>query len=255
MEPDTSPLQHSATPIPTMNLLRFDSEGAWVAGVASLWRDRLQTNPRLRMCLPSGNTPIRIYAAMAESMKRGLVSFRTAEIFALDDYVGLAPDDEGKCVNILRRFLIEHVDLPKEQFHFIATDAPDLERVCRDYDRLIGDGFDLTLLGLGLNGHLGLNEPGSAPDSTTGRVKMHASSIGASADYLKHSNRPTWGVTVGLKQLLASKEIWLLASGAKKADIIRRTVKGDVTTEVPATLLQRHPNCFLSVDAEAGALL
>ena len=84
---------------------------------------------------------------------------------------------------------------------------------------------------------------------------MHASSIGASADYLKHSNRPTWGVTVGLKHLLASKEIWLLASGAKKADIIRRAVKGDVTTEVPATLLQKHPNCFLSVDAEAGALL
>ena len=238
-----------------MNLLRFDSEGAWVAGVASLWRDRLQTNPRLRMCLPSGNTPIRLYAAMAESVKRGLVSFRKAEIFALDDYGGLAPDDEGKCVNILRRFLIDHIDLPKEQFHFIATDAPDLERVCRDYDRLIGDGLDLTVLGIGLNGHLGLNEPGSAPDSTTRRVKMHASSIEASADYLKHSNRPTWGVTVGLKQLLASKEIWLLASGAKKANIIRRAVKGDVTTEVPATLLQRHPNCFLSVDAEAGALL
>jgi len=238
-----------------MNLLRFDSEGAWVAGVASLWRDRLQTNPRLRMCLPSGNTPIRLYAAMAESVKRGLVSFRKAEIFALDDYGGLAPDDEGKCVNILRRFLIDHIDLPKEQFHFIATDAPDLERVCRDYDRLIGDGLDLTVLGIGLNGHLGLNEPGSAPDSTTRRVKMHASSIGASADYLKHSNRPTWGVTVGLKHLLASKEIWLLASGAKKADIIRRAVKGDVTTEVPATLLQKHPNCFLSVDAEAGALL
>ena len=207
------------------------------------------------MCLPSGNTPIRLYAAMAESVKRGLVSFRKAEIFALDDYGGLAPDDEGKCVNILRRFLIDHIDLPKEQFHFIATDAPDLERVCRDYDRLIGDGFDLTVLGIGLNGHLGLNEPGSAPDSTTRRVKMHASSIGASADYLKHSNRPTWGVTVGLKHLLASKEIWLLASGAKKADIIRRAVKGDVTTEVPATLLQKHPNCFLSVDAEAGALL
>ncbi|PYJ86105.1 MAG: hypothetical protein DME22_06565 [Verrucomicrobia bacterium] len=238
-----------------MNLLRFDSEGAWVAGVASLWRDRLRTNPRLRMCLPSGNTPIRIYAAMAESVKRGLVSFRNAEIFALDDYGGLAPDDEGKCANILRRFLIDHVDLPNDQFHFIATDEPDQARVCRDYDRRIGDGFDLTLLGIGLNGHLGLNEPGSAPDSATRRVEMHASSIEASTDYLKHSNRPTWGVTVGLKQLLASKEIWLLASGAKKADIICRAVKGDVTTEVPATLLQKHPNCFLSVDAEAGALL
>src|SRR2546429_9440215 len=101
-----------------MNLFRFDSKEAWVNGVASLWRDRLQTNPRLRMCLPSGNTPIRIYAAMAESVKRGLVSFRKAEIFALDDYGGPAADDEGKCRNILRRFLIDHVDLTNQQVHF-----------------------------------------------------------------------------------------------------------------------------------------
>ncbi len=238
-----------------MNLLRFDSEGAWVAGVASLWRDRLQTNPRLRMCLPSGNTPIRIYAAMAESVKHGLVSFRDAEIFALDDYGGLAPDDEGKCVNMLRRHLVDHIDLPKGRFHFIDTDAADLESVCREYDRLIGDSFDLTLLGIGLNGHLGLNEPGSSPDSATRRVEMHASTIGASANYLKHANLPTWGVGVGLKPLLGSKEVWLLANGAKKAEIIRRAVKGEITTEIPASLLRKHPNSCLFVDAEAGALL
>src|SRR5205807_8738717 len=107
----------------------------------------------------------------------------------------------------------------------------------------------------GLNGQIGLNETGCAPDNATRRVEMNASSIEASTDNMKHSSQPTKDVTVGLKQLLASKEIRLLASGAKKADIICRAVKGDVTTEVPATLLQKHPNCFLSVDAEAGALL
>jgi len=209
------------------------------------------------MCLPSGHTPNPIYAAMGRSVARGEVSFREAQVIALDDFGGLAPDDPGRCRNMVQRHLLDHVDLPKERFHFIDTEARDLDAVCRGYDRLIeeGGGFDLTLLGIGLNGHLGLNEPGSAPDSTTRRVQMHESTVKASAGYLTHGDLPTWGVGVGLKHLLGSKEVWLLASGQKKAEIIARTVKGEVTNQVPASLLRKHPNCSLFADAGAGALL
>jgi glucosamine-6-phosphate isomerase len=240
-----------------MHLLKFDSEPAWIECVASLWRDRLRAKPRLRMCLPSGHTPNGIFAEMGRSVARGEVSFRDAEIFALDDYGGLAGDDPGRCRNMLRRFLLDHIDLPGNRFHFLDTEAADLAKVCRDYDALIdgGGGFDLTLLGIGLNGHLGLNEPGSAPDSTTRRVAMHESTVSSSASYLGHSNLPTWGVGVGLKHLLGSREVWLIANGAKKPGIIARTVNSDVTTEVPATLLRRHANSWLMVDAEAGAKL
>ena len=142
-----------------MNLLRFDSEHAWTEGVASLWRDRLRTNPNLRMCLPSGHTPNSIFAAMGRSVADGEVSFRDAELFALDDYGGLAADDPGRCRNMLQRYLLDHIDLPPKQFHFIDTAAQDVERVSRDYTSRIEDrgGFNLTLLGIGLNGHLGLN--------------------------------------------------------------------------------------------------
>jgi glucosamine-6-phosphate isomerase len=240
-----------------MNILKFDSESAWVDCVASLWRDRLHTNPRLRICLPSGHTPIKIFETMARSVANGWVSFREAEIFALDDYGGLALDDPGRCKNMLRRFLVDHIDLQHERFHWIDTDAHDLERVCREYDALIerGDGFDLTLLGIGLNGHLGLNEPGSALDAATRRVEMHESTVKASAGYLTHSNLPTWGIGVGLKHLLGSKEVWLLANGAKKAAIIQRTVKGAISNEVPASLLRKHSNASLFVDQDAGVLV
>lgn len=238
-----------------MNILRFDSETAWVNAVASLWRDRLRANPRLRMCLPSGNTPNMIYAAIAESVKAGQVSFRDAEIFALDDFGGLAPDDPGKCANMLRRYLVDHIDLPGERFHIINTDERDLDQICRDYDALIGQGLDLTLLGVGLNGHLGLNEPGSPPDCPTRRVQLAESTINSSAAYLTHSNLPTWGVGVGLKRLLGSKEVWLLANGAKKAHTIQRTVKGEIAIDVPASLLRNHSNAWLIVDAGAGGLL
>jgi len=89
----------------------------------------------------------------------------------------------------------------------------------------------------------------------TRRVEMAASSVKSSAGYLSHSNLPTWGVTVGLKQLLASREVWLLANGAKKAEIVARTAKGEVTQDVPASMLRQHPNAWLIVDAEAGAKL
>lgn len=235
-----------------MNILKFDSEEAWVDGVASLWRDRLRNNPRLRMCLPSGHTPNKIFAAMGQAVKARQVSFREAEIFCLDEYGGLAPDDPGRCANMLGRYLLPHIDLPKHQFHRIDIDAPDLEKVCRDYDRAIEPGFDLTLLGLGLNGHLGMNEPGSPAESPTRKVELASSTVASSAKYLTHKNLPTWGIGVGLKQLLGSNEVWLLANGSAKAQIIKRTVHGPIGEDVPATLLRRHPRSFLMVDAEAA---
>jgi glucosamine-6-phosphate deaminase len=237
-----------------MNILRFDSQASWVQTVTSLWRDRLREQPRLRMCLPSGRTPIKIYDAMRESAMRGAASFRHAEVFALDEYGGLAPDDPGLCVNMLRRDLVDRIDLPEERFHVIDVHAPDLDRVCRDYDGRIAERpFDLTLLGIGMNGHIGLNEPGSPLDSVTRRVEMHATTIAASAGYLTHARLPTWGVGVGLKHLLASTEVWLLANGSAKADIVRQTVHAEIGADLPASWLRTHPNSFMIVDADAGA--
>lgn len=238
-----------------MNLLQFDSEESWGQGVASFWRDRLRTQPRLKICLASGNTPNRIYAAMARAVAEGQVSFRQAEIFALDEYGGLAQDDPGRCANMLRRFLVDSIDLPKERFHVLDTNAPNLEQVCRDYDAAIGPGFDLALLGIGLNGHLGLNEPGSPVDSPTRRVEMHPASVSGSSQYVSQSRLPTWGVTVGLKQLLASKEVWSLVNGPKKAEIVHRSLKGEIDISVPASLLRTHPRSYLMLDAQASALI
>jgi glucosamine-6-phosphate deaminase len=130
-----------------------------------------------------------------------------------------------------------------------------LQDHCKLYDAAIGGGFDLILLGIGRNGHLGMNEPGSPVDSPTRRVDLHPGTVQASARYFAHGNLPGWGVTVGLDAILGSKEVWLLANGAGKAAIIRDSVRGEIGPSNPASLLRRHPNCALFVDAEAGALL
>ena len=238
-----------------MNLLRFDSEPAWIGAVCSFWRDRLREKPDLKICLPSGTTPMGVYAEMSRSAREGLVSFEHATVFALDEFGGLAPDDPGRTRHTLQRQLIDAVNLPSAAFRYLEPDEPDLARHCLDYDAAIGDGFDLMVLGIGLNGHLGMNEPGSPVDSPTRRVELHGATIQSSARYFTHLDLPRWGLTVGLKAVLASKEVWVLASGAAKADIIQRTVRGEIGTANPASLLRTHPNCSLFVDRDAGSLL
>ncbi len=237
-----------------MNVLRFDSEAAWARGVCALWRDRLHVKPDLKICLPTGLTPVPVYAGMIDAVQAGHASFARASIFALDEFGGLERDDDGRTRRTLERQLIGAIDLPPASFHALDPDAGDLERHCAEYDAAIGDGFDLVLLGIGTNGHLGMNEPGT-PVGPTARVVLHEDTIRASARYFSHQNLPTWGLTVGLDAILGAAEVWLLATGPSKARIIQRTVEGEISSHNPASLLRRHSNCSLFVDPDAAALL
>jgi glucosamine-6-phosphate isomerase len=237
-----------------MHLLRFDSLPAWVSGVSALWRDRLRMNPALKICLPTGLTPAAVYAELAANVRHADVSFSRATVFALDEFGGLPADDPGLTANTLHRQLVSSIDLPQERFHYFDANDADVDGQCRRYDAAVAR-FDLVLLGIGRNGHLGMNEPGSDPGSPTRRVDLHDSTIQASARYFDHTNLPRWGITVGLGPILAAREVWLLATGAGKADVGRQTVREPVGPNLPSSLLRHHPNCSFFLDADAGALL
>src|SRR4051812_16781635 len=137
-----------------MNLLQFDSSRAWANGVATFWRDRLRARPSMRICLPTGLTPNPVYAEMVRSVRAGEVSFADATVYALDEFGGLAAHDPGRTKNMLLHHWVAHVDLREEACHFLDAEAPDVDEQCRRFDRAAADGFDLVILGLGLNGHL-----------------------------------------------------------------------------------------------------
>lgn len=238
-----------------MNILHFDTEESWLAGTITYWRDRLRVKPSLKHCLASGNTPIPIYRAMARACQEKQVSFAAASVFALDEFGGLASDDAGRCSNMLRRDLVNHVDLKPANFHVFNPEAADLQVECAAFDRAVGDGFNLVILGIGMNGHLGMNEPGSAADSPTRKTDLHESTISSSAKYLTHDRLPRWGLTVGMRQFFAADEVWLVATGEAKAEIIRQVVRGESTEAVPASLMRRHPNCSLFIDDRAASRL
>ena len=237
-----------------MRIVRARSSEDWAAYIADTLIARLQVNPSLRLCLPTGWTPLPVYERLAAAAAAGRVSFRRAEVFLLDEFGGVDARDPGRCDRMLQRALLDRVDLPPARFHRFELQG-DVDAECEAFEAQVAHGCDLTLLGLGGNGHVGMNEPGSSPDSLTRRVELAPETTAAAARYFDHDRLPTWGATMGIATIMRSEEIWLLAAGTGKAAIVRRVVRDPVSPEIPATLLRNHPAAMLIVDDEAAARL
>jgi glucosamine-6-phosphate deaminase len=229
----------------TVRLVVHSAE-EWGAAVAGMLAARLAAGPGLRLCLPTGKTPAPAYAALAE---RG-GSLANAEVFLLDEFV-LPDGHPARCDEMLRRDLLDRIPGGGVPVHRLDPQAESLEDECAGYEALVADGgLDLTLLGLGGNGHLGLNEPGSDPAGRTAVVDLHPETAAHAASY-GDGAAPTQGLTMGLGTIMASREIWLLTTGWHKAEILERAMAGPVGPDIPASVLQGHPNTLVLTDAAA----
>lgn len=236
------------SPAADVRVLPVDS---WAAAVADAWTERLQANPRLRMCLPTGSTPLPLYERMVERP----VSWARAEVLLLDEWVGVPPDEPGRCDTTLRRTLLDHVDIAAGGYRSIDADAVDLAAECAAVDAWLDGGLDLAILGVGTNGHVGMNEPGSALSERTHEVELAPATVQSAVRYFGDRARPTHGVTVGLRDLLRAEHVWVIVTGGQKARTVRDCVIGPVQLEVPGSLLRNHPRCVWWLDeAAAGGL-
>jgi glucosamine-6-phosphate isomerase len=217
---------------------------------------RLEGIPAPVVILPSGKSPVGLLSALRTHFEqRGQ---RPAWHFVgLDEWVGVGQDVFGSCREFLDRHLFKPLGIPEAQIHFFNGLAPDLDAERRKAEDTIAalGGIDVAVLGVGTNGHLGLNEPGSDPSRTTQVSVLATSTVDAAKDYFNTERTVTHGITLGLKTLLDARTIYLLASGSGKADIIRRVVEGPVSPEVPGAYLQQHPDCHLFLDTNAAAAL
>jgi glucosamine-6-phosphate deaminase len=225
--------------------------GGWAGAVAAAWAGLLGERPDLRMCLATGQTPLPVYAEVAA----GPVSWARASVLLLDEYGGLPPGEPGGCDATLRRALVDRVDLAPGGYRPIDTAATDLGAECRAVDAWLDGGLDLALLGLGRNGHLGMNEPGAGVDARTRRVELAGATVAAAARYLGGRHRPSWGVTVGLADLVAAERVWVLVTGEHKADVVRACLDHPPAPSLPASLLRDHPGCTWWLDEAAASRL
>ena len=201
----------------------------------------------------AGNTPLELYRLVAQRS----LSLAHLNVFALDDYVGVPPDDPRTCANLLRRSVADAWQIPPHQFFTVSSVEEEALASVNEHERRIASlgGLDVIVLGLGQNGHLGFNEPGSAPDSLGRLVNLEPSSVEANRAWFGGDYAPSRGVTVGLKIILAAKRVLILAYGKHKTDAVANMVHGPRSERCPASWLQGHADVRVFLDEASAAQL
>jgi len=221
---------------------------AWAEAVSDELVAAVEASPELLLCLPTGATPRALYHHVAPRL-----DLSRATVVQLDEFGGLPVGDPARCDTMLAVDLLDRLAAPPARVLRLDPDDADHAGQCRAMEEAIAPGIDLTLLGLGANGHVALNEPGDTERGVR-RVPLSASTADGALGY-GASRRPEWGLTLGLDAIMASREVWLLVTGTHKAAILARALEGPVGIEVPASLLREHPGLVVLADADAAAQL
>ena len=217
--------------------------------------DRVNAKPTAILGLPTGGTPLGMYAELAEAVREKRVNMRGITTFNLDEYCGLPVSDPQSYFAFMNTNCYLPCGLDPLQTHIPDGNAPDPDAEAIAYDNAIraAGGIDLQVLGIGHNGHIGFNEPGTPPDSRTHAVRLTPKTRQANARFFNTPDDvPTRAITMGIGTILEAREILLLANGADKAGILAAALHGPVTPDNPASFLQTHPRLTVITDAAAA---
>ena len=221
--------------------------------IAEEFIKQVNEKPNCVLGLATGTSPLKVYANMVQACKEGRVSFKDVKTFNLDEYIGLEGTHNQSYRYFMNDNLFNHIDINKENTH-VLLGVGDYLAYANNYDNLIkqAGGIDLQILGIGSDGHIAFNEPGTSFDSLTHVAELAESTIVDNSRLFNDiSEVPTKAVTMGLKSIMNAKKIVLIATGKNKAKAIKNLLRGDKTEEVPCSILQDHPDCTIYVDEDA----
>lgn len=234
--------------------VRVHEDGeALAAAAAELFRRRVAARPELRMAVPAGRTPRRMYALMETRQAVAPVDFSRMRVFCVDELCPPAPPG-GYFWRQITRELLRWAGVPPERCRPFAVDAPDLDAMCKHYERAIAEagGLDLVMLGLGPNAHIASHEPPADFSTQTCPVRLLTHTVDyILTDEVIQGEVCDRAVTLGVQTILAAREVVVLVSGPAKRRALRAAVHGPVTPDVPASILQRHPRCVVLADRAA----
>lgn len=216
----------------------------------------VQQKPNATLGLATGSTPLGCYRLLAQRCADGL-SFAKVSAVNLDEYAGIGGNHVQSYAYFMRSNLFDKLDINLANTNIPNGLASNLDAECQRYAQLLATlPRDLQLLGLGSNGHIGFNEPGTPFESATHVVNLAQSTIKDNSRLFDDiSQVPTQALTMGIAEIMQAKTVLMLASGANKAQAVKAMVEGEITPNCPASVLQRHPNCIVIVDKDAATLL
>lgn len=215
----------------------------------------VKENPNAVLCLAGGDTPRKTYQYLVKAHEQNEVDFSGCTFIGLDEFVGIGREDQGSCLQFLYDALFTPMGIKEEKVFFFDAKSDELEKECKRIDEVIAQvgKIDIILLGVGMNGHLGFNEPGVSFNLYAHVIDLDYTSKTVGQKYFKEVRELDKGITLGVKHILEAKKAILIANGSQKASIIQKTVQEEVSNKIPSTVLKFHQDSYLFIDEDASA--
>jgi len=217
----------------------------------------VQKKPTAVLCFASGDTPRLCYQLLVEKAMALKIDFRAISFVGLDEWVGIPPSNEGSCHFFLNNLVLKHLNFSTANIHLFDGMSDDPIQECRKMDQFLHEkgGVDLMIIGVGMNGHIGFNEPGTYSNSYSHLVDLDNTTTSVGQKYFKQPTSLRQGITLGLKHLLETTKVLMLASGFKKAPVIKKALEENISDQMPASIIRTHPNSEVMLDEEAASML
>jgi len=229
-------------------------EAASMAAANIIIKDMI-LKPDLTLGLSTGSSPLGVYSKLIEAYKKGFISFKDITTFNLDEYIGIDRSHSQSYYRFMRENLFNHVNVNFDNVHIPNNDVEQINTIADTYNQLLHNHtIDVQILGIGSNGHIGFNEPGTPLRNETFIAELDEGTRLDNARFFASLDEvPKYAITMGIKNIMKAQKIIVLALGKYKAKAVQGMIEGPVSNELPASILQLHPNCSIILDEEAAS--
>lgn len=241
-----------------MKIIKVDNYNEMSRKAANILASQITLKSNSVLGLATGDTPLGMYKELVKLYNKQELDFAEVKTFNLDEYYGLPIKNSQSYYYFMMNNLFNHINVPPENINIPNGNTENVDKECLTYENKITEagGIDIQVLGIGVNGHIGFNEPDVNFEAKTHLVTLDQRTIESNSRFFKNKDEvPTKAISMGIGTIMSSKKIILLACGDSKADIISKTIKGKITPEVPASILQLHQDVTIIVDKDAAAKL
>lgn len=240
-----------------MDIKIYNSAEEIGCAAAQLYKELINNNPSAVLGLATGATPVPTYKKLIELYKNGEISFKDVTTFNLDEYCDLDKHDKNSYYTFMHENLFNYIDIKEENVNFLDGNAEDCDAESKRYAEAIraAGGIDLQLLGIGTNGHIAFNEPADKFTDEAFKVTLTQSTINSNQKYFGDVPMPRYAMTMGIGSIMRSKKILLIATGERKAKAIKAMVSGEITPQIPCSILNEHKDVVIMLDKAAASLI